>query len=291
MDESKHLSALQEFPRSVLKLPSPQGNLESSLLSSKPIYKCSKPSLRKVSCDSRFSLPPSLSLDDLCLNLHVPESYEVKNKFPPHLKELLTSVAYHALDLDEYDEHFFARLPSIFPYNKFTLTKLVKREVFQKRMNDYTKKQDELLEAVKKGIKDHFDEQKKEFELLHAEWEKGASSSSAPPPPAPGPSTPVPPVSTIPAFGAVPSVLMQHGTGAESPAPPTTDGPAPEDDKERESVLFFESRFLSIAHLLPRPITAAEPKFKFRFNENMRSALYWACDIEDKKSTLIEEKQ
>jgi len=162
-------------------------------------------------------------------------------------------------------------------------------------MNDYTKKQDELLEVVKKGIKDHFDEQKKEFEQLHAEWERekenggGGGGGGMKIDASSGPSTPAPPVSTIPAFGAaVPSVLQNP---ADSPAPPTTDGAAPEDDKERALSSFFLVVGIARADTLPLDALAAEPKFKFRFNENMRSALYWACDIEDKKSTLIEEKQ
>lgn len=113
-------------------------------------------------------------------------------------------------------------------------------------MNDYTKKQDELLEVVKKGIKDHYDEQKAEFEQLHREWmiekengggamklDGGTTKETS------QPSTPAP-VSTIPAFGAAgPSVLaVPPGIGDESPAPPpTTDGANPEEDKERE--LFF----------------------------------------------------
>ncbi|GAA5960479.1 hypothetical protein JCM3765_003649 [Sporobolomyces pararoseus] len=195
------------------------------------------------------------------------ESYAVKNKFPPHLKELLTSVAHLALDLNEFDEYFFARLPQIFPYNKFTLTKLVKREVYPKRMNDYNKKQEELLDILKEGIAEHYEEQKKEFEELHAAWvkekeekENGAMKVDA----SSGPSTPAPGSSTIPAFGAAPVSVTGTPGGGESPAP-ATDGAVAEEDKE--------------------------PKFKFRFNDMMRSALYWAADYEDRKSSIIEEKQ
>jgi hypothetical protein len=35
----------------------------------------------------------------------------------------------------------------------------------------------------------------------------------------------------------------------------------------------------------------AEPKWRFRFTDAMRYALYYACDLEDKKSELITEKQ
>ncbi|GAA5877918.1 hypothetical protein JCM16303_000281 [Sporobolomyces ruberrimus] len=193
------------------------------------------------------------------------ESFEVKNKFPPHLKELLTSVAYRALDLDEYDEYFFARLPSIFPYNKFTLTKLVKREVFQKRMNDYTTRQEELLDVLREGIKDNLEDQKREFEENYGAWIKEKESggatkvdgASAPPTPAA--------VSAIPAFGAAPVPMSDAPVGADGSPAPATDSAVPEEEKE--------------------------PKFKFRYNDMMRSALYWVCQIEDQKSELIEEKQ
>ncbi|GAA6011013.1 hypothetical protein JCM11491_005908 [Sporobolomyces phaffii] len=192
------------------------------------------------------------------------ESYEVKNKFPPHLKDMLVAVAYQALDLDEFDEYFFARLPSIFPYNKFTLTKLVKREVFQRRLNDMNAKQEALFDVLRQGVKDHFEEQKNEFEEVHSQWLKDketggaakADASSAPATPAAGPA--------IPAFG-VPPASVTGTPGADGSPAPATDGAAPEEDKE--------------------------PKFKFRFNDTMRSALYYAADWEDQKSSLIEEKQ
>lgn len=38
-------------------------------------------------------------------------------------------------------------------------------------------------------------------------------------------------------------------------------------------------------------VADAEPKWRFRFNDAMRNALYHACDLEDKKSELIVEKQ
>ena len=50
------------------------------------------------------------------------ESFEVKGKFPPSLKPKLQQLALQAIVLDEYNDNFFARMPQLFPYNKFTMT-------------------------------------------------------------------------------------------------------------------------------------------------------------------------
>lgn len=44
-----------------------------------------------------------------------------KNKFPPDLKPILWDVAILAMNLKEYDDNFFNIMPSIFPYNRFTM--------------------------------------------------------------------------------------------------------------------------------------------------------------------------
>jgi hypothetical protein len=50
------------------------------------------------------------------------ESWEQKGKFPPSLKPSLANLAILAIKLDEYDDDFFALMPMLFPYNKFTMT-------------------------------------------------------------------------------------------------------------------------------------------------------------------------
>ena len=49
------------------------------------------------------------------------ESWEQKGKFPPSLKPPLANLAILAIKLDEYDDDFFALMPMLFPYNKFTM--------------------------------------------------------------------------------------------------------------------------------------------------------------------------
>jgi Ubinuclein conserved middle domain len=50
------------------------------------------------------------------------ENWEQKGKFPPALKPHLSTLALLAIKLDEYDDHFFNLMPTLFPYNKFTMT-------------------------------------------------------------------------------------------------------------------------------------------------------------------------
>lgn len=49
------------------------------------------------------------------------ESFAVKSKFPPSLKRPLIQVARLAFDLGVYNNNFFDWLPSLLPYNRFTL--------------------------------------------------------------------------------------------------------------------------------------------------------------------------
>lgn len=48
-------------------------------------------------------------------------SFQVKGKFPPTLKPLLTKLAVQAIMLGEYNDAFFSKMPQIFPYNRFTM--------------------------------------------------------------------------------------------------------------------------------------------------------------------------
>lgn len=50
------------------------------------------------------------------------EDWNNKGKFPPSIKPLLAQIALQAVELDEYDEHFFNLMATLFPYNKFTIT-------------------------------------------------------------------------------------------------------------------------------------------------------------------------
>ncbi|KAJ8509030.1 hypothetical protein ONZ45_g8761 [Pleurotus djamor] len=87
----------------------------------------------------------------------VVESWEQKGKFPPNIKPLLNSVAIQAIKLDEYDDHFFNLMPTLFPYNKFTMTIL-------------TDRQDELLEELTALANAGFTKAEEEYEKHLSQW-------------------------------------------------------------------------------------------------------------------------
>ncbi|KAI5479034.1 hypothetical protein MNV49_004316 [Pseudohyphozyma bogoriensis] len=101
------------------------------------------------------------------------ESFAVKNKFPRRVRPLIVALALRALDLDEYDDDFFAMLPKILPYNLFTMKKFTKREVFPHRIARMTAEQDKHVEALRKGIEEQLPKQKREFDAHFGEWEAG----------------------------------------------------------------------------------------------------------------------
>lgn len=93
-------------------------------------------------------------------------SFAVKTKFPPELKPPLIETAKLAVELDEYNDNFFNYLPSIFPYNRFTMMKLTKREFFHKHMEYFRELQDEHLDRLGKMIDESFPTQLAEYEAM-----------------------------------------------------------------------------------------------------------------------------
>ncbi|BGP38447.1 hypothetical protein JCM10450v2_002393 [Rhodotorula kratochvilovae] len=195
--------------------------------------------------------------------------WEQKNKFPPDLKETLIGVAFHALRLDEYDDDFFAVMPDIFGYNLFTMKKLIKREVYTGRIADLTQQQDDLLEVIRKHIEEHYPAQRAEYLAKLEEWDKKQEQGIGR---APGVGaarrTPEPPGGRPPGFGHSPAIATPALGALEG----AVDSPAVDkgDDEDKDS---------------------DEPKWRFRFNDYVRDALYKLGELEDKKSELTTEKQ
>ncbi|KAI6046608.1 hypothetical protein EDC04DRAFT_2876668 [Pisolithus marmoratus] len=98
------------------------------------------------------------------------EDWSVRGKFPPGLKPILADVALKAIHLGEYDDDFFNLMPSLFPYNRFTMMKLIKRMVFQDHFNLLTARQDELLEQLTQLTKEGFPKAQEEWEKSVAAW-------------------------------------------------------------------------------------------------------------------------
>lgn len=81
-------------------------------------------------------------------------------------------MSYFALEIGEYDDEFYAVMPKIFPYNLFTMKKLIKREVYPKRMEDLAQNLDQQLEILQEGIRRNWGPQREEFERRMAEYER-----------------------------------------------------------------------------------------------------------------------
>lgn len=104
-------------------------------------------------------------------------SFAVKSKFPPELKPPLIETAKLAVELDEYNENFFNYLPSIFPYNRFTMMKLTKREFFHKHMEYYRELQEEHLDTLYGQMRESLPEQEAEYNAAMAEWRAKGNES------------------------------------------------------------------------------------------------------------------
>ncbi|KIK63959.1 hypothetical protein GYMLUDRAFT_241187 [Collybiopsis luxurians FD-317 M1] len=100
------------------------------------------------------------------------ESWEQKGKFPPSIKPVLAQVAVKAITLDQYDEHFFNLMPTLFPYNKFTMSKLIKRTIFADHIKLLVERQDALLAELKRQADEGFPKAEEEWEKSVVAWDQ-----------------------------------------------------------------------------------------------------------------------
>ncbi|KAI0263287.1 hypothetical protein BC834DRAFT_924981 [Gloeopeniophorella convolvens] len=109
------------------------------------------------------------------------ESWEPKGKFPPGIRPVLGAVALKAILLNEYNDNFFNLMPRIFPYNRFTMSKLIKRQIFPEHMALLVKRQDELLAELKDAADEGFPRAQEEHERSVAAWGARAARPLSPP--------------------------------------------------------------------------------------------------------------
>ncbi|KAI0743003.1 hypothetical protein C8Q80DRAFT_1192020 [Daedaleopsis nitida] len=100
------------------------------------------------------------------------ESWDVKGKFPPGIKPLLAQVALKAVIVGEYDDNFFNLMPRLFPYNKFTMTKLIKRTIWRDHTNLLLDRQNALIEELRVLAEEGFEKAKEEWEKSVLQWER-----------------------------------------------------------------------------------------------------------------------
>lgn len=107
------------------------------------------------------------------------ESFVPKNKFPTSVKPILMETALTAMRTGEYDDNFFNIMPNIFPYNRFTMHKMIKREVCEIRCAQLEEEikthveelKGELDKVLPEAIK-NYDEQIKKWEEDMAAWQR-----------------------------------------------------------------------------------------------------------------------
>ncbi|KAI1785446.1 hypothetical protein LXA43DRAFT_1038210 [Ganoderma leucocontextum] len=148
------------------------------------------------------------------------ENWDVKGKFPPGIKPLLAQVALKAAILGEYDENFFNLMPRLFPYNKFTMTKLIKRTIWRDHTNLLIDRQNALIEELRVLAEDGFAKAKEEWEKSVMQWEKRQERAKL----EAGGENPDHSHEGSPAASDVQATPMMPGAALDHSAPPADDG-------------------------------------------------------------------
>ncbi|KAG8970083.1 hypothetical protein FRC05_000731 [Tulasnella sp. 425] len=99
-------------------------------------------------------------------------SWAQRGKFPPHLKPLLQQAATVALHHGDYNDNFFDYLPTIFPYNRFTMMKLTSRLMYSDHQKFLQQRQDALLEELRQIAIEDFPKAQEEYARAQASWEE-----------------------------------------------------------------------------------------------------------------------
>ncbi|KII84232.1 hypothetical protein PLICRDRAFT_46617 [Plicaturopsis crispa FD-325 SS-3] len=209
---------------------------------------------RKVDIND-FSPELQSALDELKAAISK-ESWESKGKFPPSIKPILGRVALRAVELNEYGERFFALMPSLFPYNKFTMTKLIKRTVFADHTRVLVQRQDALLAALRELVDNGFENAKEEWRRNVGQWEKRQKKAKAE------------------ANAEAGAAALESAAGTPTPTPTV-----PRED--------------SVDHEQDAPTTSHPPPMKYRLTDEMK-VLVWrlvalsndCCKLENEKNAL-----
>ncbi|KAI0687927.1 hypothetical protein BC835DRAFT_1408232 [Cytidiella melzeri] len=224
------------------------------------------------------------------------EPWDVKGKFPPSLKPLLSQVALKAIILGEYDDNFFNLMPRIFPYNRFTMFKLIKRTVWRAHTDLLVERQNALIEELRKLAEEGFPKAQEEWKRSVSLWGRHAKrherAKDGGEPGVEGPSqegTPVPSdnqftpnaqTAALPARSAIDDI--ENDTGMELDDPHSTSA-APSSAKGKDS---FAAR------------DANPPQKKFRLTDRMKEIIWQlvcmsneCCRLENEKNVLENNNQ
>ncbi|KAH7096892.1 hypothetical protein BKA62DRAFT_718208 [Auriculariales sp. MPI-PUGE-AT-0066] len=107
------------------------------------------------------------------------KAFGVKGKFPQHVKPLLAQIAMRAVVRDEYDDPFWDAMPKIFPYNRFTMKKLIIRTVYGSHSALLHDRTEELLVELKKITNEGFIKAQEDQKLAMEAWEAKQAKKKA----------------------------------------------------------------------------------------------------------------
>ena len=196
-------------------------------------------------------------------NLVSKESFAVKTRFPPNLKPPLIETAKLAVELGEYNDNFFNYLPTIFPYNRFTMMKLTKREFFQHHIKYFKDLQDEHMENLGRLIRESYPTQLAEYEAAHKAWEDRGGPEQE---------------------------------GETAAAKPTGDGDMDVDgarpSEEDRKLICLGKHLSSLCQgvVLTSFPTVIEPQKRWKWSEEMREEVFTLITIENAMSEIRNEK-
>ncbi|TFK19472.1 hypothetical protein FA15DRAFT_174391 [Coprinopsis marcescibilis] len=222
---------------------------------------------RKIVNVHSFHPELQAAIEELKLEIEK-ENWEHKGKFPPGIKPHLAKLALLAIKLDEYDDHFFNLMPVLFPYNKYTMTKLIKRTVYPDHVALLQDRQEQLLKQLEDLSKAGFLQAEQEWEKSVAAWDKRQEKMRLE-------------VTNAPPGSAPPG----EGGSANGSAAPTRHPTEEKDGMDVDNPSVAPSTAVANAH------TANPPGKKYRLTEQMK-AIIWdlvllsneCCRLENEKN-------
>ncbi|KZT59556.1 hypothetical protein CALCODRAFT_186789 [Calocera cornea HHB12733] len=107
------------------------------------------------------------------------ESFEQKGKFPQSLKPILERVSLWALKNGEYGDNYFNVMPKIFPYNRYTMMKLIKKMMYADHQKLLADKTEELLILLKREVDAQRPRAEAEYEAALKVYEEHQAAKAA----------------------------------------------------------------------------------------------------------------
>lgn len=108
------------------------------------------------------------------------ESWLKKSKFPPDLRDPLVHASMVAIALDEFNDNFFNWLPQIFPYNRHTLNKYVRRQTYNDHADLMKKFMDMQEKGMKRQIDSIYEDMTKSYDEAMVAWQARGSRDGTP---------------------------------------------------------------------------------------------------------------